>query len=154
MQALFEVEENDSYEPEELTGTTRTYYIAADEVVWDYAPSSTNPLTGEDYGDDENVFLKRSNNRIGRQYYKAVYREYTDSSFMQLKSVGPEWEHKGILGPVIRAEVGDTIKVYFKNNARFHFSMNAHGLLYDKDSEGIGNYKSSNAGAGGSVRYL
>jgi hypothetical protein len=25
---------------------TRTYYIAADEVEWDYAPGGSNPITG------------------------------------------------------------------------------------------------------------
>jgi FtsP/CotA-like multicopper oxidase with cupredoxin domain len=37
---------------------------------------------------------------------------------------------------VIRAEVGDTIKVVFKNNTRFPFSLHPHGLFYLKDSEG------------------
>jgi hephaestin len=42
----------------------------------------------------------------------------------------------GVLGPVIRAEVGDTIKVVFKNNASFPFSIHPHGVFYQKNSEG------------------
>ena len=33
-------------------GKTRTYFIAADEVQWDYAPSGTNLITGEPFDDD------------------------------------------------------------------------------------------------------
>ena len=67
---------------------------------------------------------------------KAQYREYADSSFTALKPVPPEWEHLGILGPVIHAEVGDTIQVVFKNNARFPASVHPHGVFYPKNAEG------------------
>ena len=30
---------------------TRTYYIAADEVAWDYAPSGINEISGEPFGE-------------------------------------------------------------------------------------------------------
>jgi FtsP/CotA-like multicopper oxidase with cupredoxin domain len=40
------------------------------------------------------------------------------------------------LGPVIHAEVGDTVHVVFKNNTRFPLSIHTHGLLYTKSSEG------------------
>ena len=36
---------------------TRTYYIAADEVEWDYAPLGHNGITGEPFGDQENTFV-------------------------------------------------------------------------------------------------
>ena len=74
--------------------------------------------------------------RIGRIYRKAIYREYTDSTFSTLKQRPPEWEHLGYLGPMIRAVVGDTIKVVFKNHASVPYSVHPHGVFYDKDSEG------------------
>ena len=37
---------------------------------------------------------------------------------------------------MIQAEVGDTIKVVFRNNCPFPASMHPHGVFYDKDSEG------------------
>jgi hypothetical protein len=52
--------------------------------------------------------------RIGRKYLKAIYPEYTDASFVTLKPQGPREEGLGILGPIIRAEVGDTITVEAK----------------------------------------
>ena len=97
--------------------TTRTYYIAADEVDWNYAPAGRNVITGRPFNDDENVFVEQGPDRIGSTYKKALYRQYTDASFTRLQPKDARWEHTGMLGPVIRAEVGDTIKVVFRNNA-------------------------------------
>jgi FtsP/CotA-like multicopper oxidase with cupredoxin domain len=66
-----------------------------------------------------------------------VYHDYSDASFTALKPRPAAWEHLGIVGPVIRAEVGDSIKVVFKNNARFPFSMHPHGVKYDEASNGV-----------------
>jgi FtsP/CotA-like multicopper oxidase with cupredoxin domain len=117
---------------------TRVYFIAADEVEWDYAPQGKNMITGQPFGAVENVSVGNAPDRIGRVYLKAVYREYTDSSFTTLKPKPREWEPTGMLGPVIRAAVGDTIQVFFKNNARYPASIHPHGVFYDKASEGAG----------------
>jgi hypothetical protein len=45
-------------------------------------------------------------------------------------------EYLGLVGPILRAEVGDTIKVVFKNDLRFPTSMHPHGVAYTKASEG------------------
>jgi FtsP/CotA-like multicopper oxidase with cupredoxin domain len=115
---------------------TRTYFIAADEVSWDYAPSGINQITGQPFDEVANVFVQNGPEQIGKVYLKAQYREYTDSSFTTRKPASPEWEHLGILGPVIHAEVGETIEVVFKNNVRFPVSVHPHGVFYLKDSEG------------------
>lgn len=115
---------------------TRTYYIAVDEVQWDYAPLNTNQITGEPFDDTANVFVQNGSDRIGKVYIKALYREYTNASFTTLKPVPAAWQHLGLMGPAIHAEVGDTIVVVFKNNATFPFSMHPHGVFYQKDSEG------------------
>jgi FtsP/CotA-like multicopper oxidase with cupredoxin domain len=119
-------------------GTTHVYYVAADEVAWDYAPLGRNGITGEPFDEDANVFVGQGFTRIGKVYLKSLYREYTDATFTALKPVPPAWQHLGALGPVLRAEVGDTIEVVFKNNSRFPASMHPHGVFYDKDSEGAG----------------
>jgi FtsP/CotA-like multicopper oxidase with cupredoxin domain len=115
---------------------TRTYYIAADEVVWDYAPSGMNEMTGQPFTTAEQAFMEPGAVSIGRKARKALYREYTDSTFTTVKPHAPEWEHLGFLGPMIRAVVGDTIRVVFRNNASFQASVHPHGVFYDKDSEG------------------
>jgi FtsP/CotA-like multicopper oxidase with cupredoxin domain len=117
-------------------GVTRTYYIAAVEVPWDYAPSGIDKITGKPFDDVADVFVKHGRHRIGKTYLKAVYREFTDASFTTMKQRGAEWQHLGVLGPVIHAEVGDTIHVVFKNMLRFPASVHPHGVLYKKDSEG------------------
>lgn len=112
----------------------RVYYIAAEEIVWDYAPSfPTNAMTGKPFGDDARIFLEDRPNRIGRKYLKAVYRAYTDNSF---STRSPRPAHLGLLGPIMRAEVGDTIIVHFLNRTRFPLSVHPHGVFYDKASEG------------------
>ena len=120
------------------SGAVRVHYIAADEVDWDYAPSGKNQITGAAFGPTENVFVENGPNRIGHVYRKALYREYTDATFTTLKPVAAKWRHLGVLGPAIHAEVGDTIRVVFKNNTRFGASMHPHGVRYAKDSEGAG----------------
>jgi manganese oxidase len=115
---------------------SHTYYIAADEVEWDYAPSGINKVMGMKFEGYPLTFVEQGSHRIGKVYRKAIYREYTDESFSRRKPRAPEWEHAGILGPIIRAEVGATIRVFFKNNATRGYSVHPHGVFYNKDSEG------------------
>jgi FtsP/CotA-like multicopper oxidase with cupredoxin domain len=117
---------------------TREYFIAADEVNWDYATLGYNNITGLPFGEEENVFVEQGAQRIGKVYRKALYREYTDATFTTLKPRPAEWQHLGTLGPLIRAEVGDTIVVHFKNNASLPYSVHPHGVFYQKNSEGAG----------------
>lgn len=48
-----------------------------------------------------------------RPISQSLYFEYTDDTFT-VKKEKPVW--LGNLGPIIRAEVGDTIRVHFKND--------------------------------------
>lgn len=117
-------------------GHVRLYYVAADEVEWDYAPDGMDHMTGKPFAGYAKGFTESGPHRLGRRLLKACYREYTDDTFRTLKKRRPEEEYLGTLGPVLRAEVGDTIKVVFKNNATHPFSMHPHGVAYDKSSEG------------------
>ena len=116
-------------------GRVRLYYIAADEVTWDYAPGGRDEIAGRPFVDSA-FFQNAPAQPVPTTYRKVLYREYTDSSFRTLKPRAPEWDHLGFLGPLIRAEVGDTIRVVFRNNAQHPYSMHPHGVIYDKDSEG------------------
>jgi len=106
------------------TSLTRTYYIAAENTSWNYAPTGKDQMTGKPVPEP-----------WGKQliYKKVRYFEYTDDSFTQ-KKPQPAW--LGILGPIIRGVEGDTIKVVFYNKASKPYSMHPHGLHYDKDNEG------------------
>jgi len=115
----------------------RTYYIAVDELAWDYAPSGIDQISGKPFDEMERVYTARGPHRIGKVYRKAIYREYTDGSFTTLKPRLASDRYLGILGPILHAEVGDTIKVVFKNNATRPYSLHPHGVFYKKDSEGM-----------------
>jgi FtsP/CotA-like multicopper oxidase with cupredoxin domain len=115
---------------------TRTYYVAVDEVNWDYAPVGRDEAMGMDFDPIGKGFAESGPHQIGRINKKAIYREYTDATFTTLKPRSPEDQYLGILGPILHGEVGDTLKIIFKNNATHPFSMHPHGVLYEKDSEG------------------
>ncbi|XP_054838240.1 ceruloplasmin isoform X2 [Eublepharis macularius] len=139
MQAIFEVKncQRPAPSPQE-TVNVRHYYIAAEEIFWNYAPSGINNFTGEElvYDGESQAFFEKNETRIGGTYKKAVFREYVDATFMKPKERLPEEEHLGLLGPVIRAEVGDIIRVTFRNNGNHSFSIQPHGVSYSKDNEG------------------
>ncbi|XP_060098309.1 ceruloplasmin isoform X1 [Heteronotia binoei] len=139
MQAIFEVKNCQSPAPSSKgTSNVRHYYIAAEEILWNYAPSGINNFTGEELISDgeSEAFFEQNERRIGGTYKKAVFREYVDGTFTKLKERLPEEEHLGLLGPVIRAEVGDIIHVTFQNNGSHPFSIQPHGVSYNKDNEG------------------
>ncbi|EGD81661.1 ferroxidase [Salpingoeca rosetta] len=125
--------------PTTTTATTTTTTTARAEHGHDHH----GPM-GHMHG--ASTWMEASSTRIGRRYYKAKYREYTDSTFQSLKPVSAEWQHLGLLGPVIRASVGDTIKVVYRNAVDFPTSIHPHGLRYTKDNEGAPYADNSTAG--------
>lgn len=133
----------------------REYWIKAEEILWNYSPSyPINRMTDAPFGEKEEVFLRQGPDRIGRIYRKAVFRSYTPNFATPLdgprphgpaaaeagggRRPGSREEHLGNLGPILRAEVGDTIVVHFRNETRFPLSLHPHGVAYDKESEGAG----------------
>lgn len=114
---------------------TRTYYIAADPVAWNYMPTGRDEIEGRPYTDSA-FFAAAKARPVSTIYKKVLYREYTDSTFRTLAPRPPEWEHLGFLGPLIRAVVGDTIRVVFRNNGSRPYSVHPHGVFYEKSSEG------------------
>jgi FtsP/CotA-like multicopper oxidase with cupredoxin domain len=117
-------------------GKVRTYYVASVETNWDYAPGGMNMMTMTGFTGQTKVWTEHTNNRIGTIYRKALFREYTDETFATEKKRPPEWEHLGVMGPLIRAEVGDTIVIHFMNKATQPYSIHPHGVSYERDSEG------------------
>ncbi|KAK2528910.1 F8 [Columba guinea] len=101
---------------------TWTHYIAAEEMDWDYAPVKPVSL-------DRNItslFLEAGPQRIGSKYKKVMFVEYEDATFTKRKvSDQPD---KGILGPVIKGEVGDQFKIVFRNLASRPYNIYPHGL--------------------------
>ncbi|XP_074963057.1 coagulation factor VIII [Phalacrocorax aristotelis] len=101
---------------------TWTHYIAAEEMDWDYAPVKPASL-------DRNItslFLEAGPQRIGSKYKKVMFVEYEDATFKKRKV--SEQLDKGILGPVIKGEVGDQFKIVFRNLASRPYNIYPHGL--------------------------
>jgi manganese oxidase len=87
--------------PAESQAQVRTYYIAADDVRWNFAPSGRDLVSGT-------PLPSRQVLQLGWTFHKAIYRGYTDATIRHLKPRTPSEAFLGVLGPVIRAEVGDT----------------------------------------------
>ncbi|KAM6986712.1 coagulation factor V [Aplochiton taeniatus] len=109
-----------------------TFYIAAEEVIWDYAPDMPEYID-EDY---RLQYLKQGPQRIGGKYKKAVYTQYEDDTFTVRKGDKQRKKELGILGPVIRAQIRDVIKIVFKNMASRPYSIYPHGVYIEKEEEG------------------
>lgn len=116
-----------------VQAAVREYWIAAEQVSWNYAPSGKNLIAAED---GLGVWGKTL------VYTKYRYIGYTDKSFTT-PMPQPEW--MGILGPQLRAVVGDTLKVHFLNKTDRPLSLHPHGVKYDKNNSG------ADGGAGGSI---
>ena len=116
---------------------TRRYYVAAESELWDYVPS----------GRDEVCGLPLPPTLIrNRKGSKLRYVQYTDATFTAKVIPNPAL---GILGPVLRGVVGETLAVTFLNRTSQPLSMHPHGVKYDKDNEGA--YHTLSPGRGAAV---
>ena len=121
---------------------TRTIFMAADVVEWDFFPAGINKCTGT-LTDRERTFVEHSATRIGSKYLKSLYREYTDGTFTKLKpanssSSGPSTDSNpvnvinipqhGYLGPTIELSVGESVLIVLKNNLEWPINIIPHGL--------------------------
>jgi FtsP/CotA-like multicopper oxidase with cupredoxin domain len=100
----------------------RSYFIAADEVLWNFAPSGRDLVAGR-------TLPAPNPGQLGYIYHKLEYRGYTDATFARLRPYSGNDRYLGILGPVLRAEVGDTITVVFKNNTHMPVDIAPSGGL-------------------------
>ncbi|TNM99218.1 hypothetical protein fugu_013782 [Takifugu bimaculatus] len=102
------------------------YYIAAEEVTWDYGVKKPYQLIRPRE-------MSRGMRKFLPQYKKVVYRAYKDESFRDPVSQGELEAHLGILGPFIKAEVNDLLT----NNASRPYSFHLHGV-YDRNQGASG----------------
>lgn len=103
---------------------TRTYYVRAEPVRWNFSPAHYDSVMGQrlphPWGDS-------------LVYPMLHYVGYTDSTFTT-PVASPPWQ--GILGPTLRALTGDTIRVVFTNATHHPLSMHPHGVRYNAENEG------------------
>ena len=126
----------------QVEASVREYWIAAEKVSWDYAPSAQNQIEP-----DEGLGVWGGS----LKYKKYRYIGYTDNTYAVPV---PQDDWMGILGPQIRGVVGDNIVVHFLNRTDRPLSMHPHGVLYSKDNEGAdGHSKGANVLPGESYKY-
>ncbi|XP_051937688.1 coagulation factor V [Hippocampus zosterae] len=121
----FNIEETAKYYLKHSGSNFKMYFIAAEEVEWDYA------------GNGERKQERSHHSRRNTKFKKVVFRGYTDGLFRTPEIRGEKEEHLGILGPVIKAEYGQSIMVVFKNKANRPFSLHPNGVSYTKWTEGL-----------------
>jgi hephaestin len=126
-----------SYQP-----TYRHYCIMSNEIYWNYAPNSTAnhmDLTNMFEHNAESI-LTQSELSMGSTFLKAVYQEYEYDTttklcdWTTLKTVTTSPKSNGILGPTIRAVVGDKIYVHYFNGCTRPYSIEPHGLYHSQVS--------------------
>lgn len=102
---------------------TQTYFIAVEEIEWEYFPPTGTPANELDKS--QRTSTNASANRVGTGYRKVIYRGYTDESFT---TVSAQPAAQGILGPTLRVQVGDTLNVVLRNNAARPYTMTIQGI--------------------------
>ncbi|XP_016397886.1 coagulation factor VIII-like [Sinocyclocheilus rhinocerous] len=102
----------------------RSYYIAAEEIMWDYGINKPAQLI-------KPRDMRRGMRKYFPAYKKVVFRAYQDRDFKHPIKRGELDEHLGIMGPVLKAEINDVLTVVFKNLASRPYSFHLHGV-YDK----------------------
>ncbi|NXF32603.1 HPHL1 protein, partial [Nyctibius bracteatus] len=116
MKHLYEVSScRNSTQAQQQHGSMRLYYIAAEEVEWDYA--SNKSLA-------PNLYNISSNEERYPKEKTLVGMGHTHSGGENLK----HRFHKSQPRPLLHAEVGDSVLIVFKNKAHRPYSISAHGI--------------------------
>ena len=116
----------------------REYWVAAVPVTWNVVPNERNAIERETFTPAQTIFRT------------VVYRQYT-KDWAKRSPTRPATA--GIQGPLIRARVGDTMLVHFRNldNADEQpHSMHFHGVRYRFGSDGA--YIPGFSGPGANVK--
>ena len=127
---------------------TREYWIAAVNSEWDVAPNGGDPVMGTTIPEAQ------------RRFTAVVYRRYTAGFRRPWPNTAASGDNDGMPGPTIRAEVGDTVVVHFRNRDHHYglpHSMHFHAFRYLPASDGAFiPFRSSRGGdvpVGGSWTY-
>lgn len=126
-------------------GRTVTYYVAAEEVMWNYMPKNERACLSKQVRTKEEPSVAN----LSQIFKKALYVCYTDATFRTRCPVPPEQTHLGLLGPVLRANVGDKLRVVFYNKLQFPVSVHPHGVFYNRSGEGASYQDHMNSKSGG-----
>ncbi|KAF3693960.1 Coagulation factor VIII Antihemophilic factor [Channa argus] len=130
-----------SVNPRSGVSRNHVYYIAAEEITWDYGIRKPHQLI-------KPREMDRGIRKFLPEYKKVVFRAYMGENFQRPVSRGELDEHLGIMGPFIRAETNELITVIFKNKASRPYSFHLQGVYDRSQADGIVQTQASSAPSG------
>ena len=119
-------------------GSTREYWVAAVPVKWHVVPNGRDAIGAQSFRPEDTTFDT------------VVYRQFTKG---WARMIPNEVGDRGIQGPLLHANVGETILVHFENlDTRYNrpHSMHFHGVRYHPGSDGA--YVPGFSGPGANVK--
>ncbi|NXS18403.1 HPHL1 protein, partial [Mystacornis crossleyi] len=137
MKHLYEVSScRNTTQAQKQRGAMRLYYIAAEEIEWDYASNKSSAPKIYNISSNEERYPNQKNScghrahlqwRGGGEIFEAPFHDA--SFFVEFRKSALI---TGIfclnLGPLLHAEVGDSVLIVFKNKASRPYSVSAHGI--------------------------
>jgi manganese oxidase len=128
--------------PSVASAVTRHVWVGAAPAKWNAVPNGRDVLHGTRFGPGTTTFPT------------VVYRRYTRGWRRPLRLPYEVGAHaRSFAGPLIRARVGDRLRIHFKNMDTLHgraHSMHFHGVEYKPSSDGI--WLPLFSGKGGNVK--
>jgi FtsP/CotA-like multicopper oxidase with cupredoxin domain len=123
-------------------GRTIDYWVAAVPVVWNIVPNSRDAISGDEVSLADSVIST------------VVYRRYS-AGWRKPEPNAPRSSSDGLVipGPLLKARVGDRLRVHFKNMDTLRnetHSMHFHGVRYQPSSDG--SYIPGFSGPGANVK--
>jgi len=114
--------------PTAASAATRDYWVAAVPTTWNMVPNQRDAMMGTDWFAADTVLPT------------VVYRRYTKDWKMPMANIGGDDGNQNLIpGPLLRARVGDRLRVHFKNMDTLYgrpHSMHFHGVTYKPSSDG------------------
>ena len=110
--------------------STNEYWIKAEQMKWDIVPKGRDQMMGVD------IKVKTTFKAWGYRAYSADFEQ----------PLGPAT----VPGPLLEANVGETITVHFRSKLGTPVTMHPHGLQYSVDMDGA--YKGKYTDPGGFVQ--
>src|SRR5581483_3924807 len=108
-------------------GQLQEYWFQADSFFHNVMPTGVDGMTG-------NTFIPSQTS-----YWAIGYRAFTPGWGKPLPGNNDIGVNTGIPGPIIRGQVGDTIRVHFRNNDTYYrapHSISVHALSYTMPNDG------------------
>jgi FtsP/CotA-like multicopper oxidase with cupredoxin domain len=128
--------------PSPASAATRDVWVAAVPTTWNAVPNARDAIHGTRFARAETVFPTVIYRRYSRGWQRPVRLGYEASAGANR-----------FTGPLIRARVGDRLRIHFKNLDTLRnqpHSMHFHGVEYKPSSDGI--FLPLFSGKGGNVK--